>query len=61
MKNRKVEITELLAKYDAGVALSHYKLVNSFEALLEEAFAEGYSFAKEEAKLVIEAAEVLGK
>ena len=50
MKNRKVEITELLAKYDAGVALSHYKLVNSVEVMLEEAFAEGYTYAKEEAK-----------
>ena len=71
MKNRKEEITELLEKYDAaavikpykllGASLSHDKLLTSIEVLLEEAFAEGYSFAKEEARLVSEAVKVLGK
>ena len=61
MKKRKEEIDELLAKHNVRPMILRAESVNSFEALLEEAFAEGYSFAKEEAKLVIEAAEVLGK
>ena len=67
MKNRKVEITEFLTRHDARrhTIMTRNGIsdisVNLFEVLLEEAFAEGYSFAKEEAKLVLEAAEVLGK
>ena len=61
MKKRKEEIAELLAKHDVRPMILRAESVNSFEALLGEAFAEGYAFAKEEAKLVLEAAEVLGK
>ena len=67
MKNRKEEITELLAKHDARrhTLMTRNVIsdisVNLFEAMLEEAFAEGYSFAKEEARLVSEAVKVLGK
>ena len=61
MKNRKEEIAELLAKHDVRPMILKAESVNLFEVLLEEAFAEGYSFAKEEARLVKEATEVLGK
>ena len=61
MKKRKEEIAELLAKHDVRPMILRAESVNSFEALLEEAFAEGYSFAKEEARLVSEAVKVLGK
>ena len=61
MKNRKEEIAELLAKHDVRPMILKAESVNLFEVLLEEAFAEGYSFAKEEARLVSEAVKVLGK
>ena len=64
MKDRKTEITELLAKHDARrTSLRNYVRddvsIDSFESLLGEAFAEGYAFAKNEETLITEVSKLV--